>query len=185
MIKGSGVTVIGNCSGAIFGLLAASHVAGRIDRFVLIDPFAYMPWYFKLFVRTQFGRKAYDATFANPIGRKLTNLSLKRRRASRTDLTATFGSVNHEATYRYLSMLGSLDSVEQFRWLRIPIDIAYGEKTFAAVKRSAALWQQVWPHARRLELAGAGHLPIVEATRQLGEMIFSAPAGAFKHGVSG
>jgi len=57
-IDAAKVTVVGNCSGAIFGLLAAKHLSGRIERLILIDPFAFMPWYFKIFVATGFGRAA-------------------------------------------------------------------------------------------------------------------------------
>lgn len=47
------VTLIGNCSGALLGLSAMElrpRLAERIDRLVMIDPFAYLPMYFKLFV---------------------------------------------------------------------------------------------------------------------------------------
>ena len=81
------VTVIGNCSGAILGLLANELVPSRIARFVLIDPFAFLPWYFKVFVHPTYGRVAYHSTFANPIGRWATNLSLKKKRSADSDLT--------------------------------------------------------------------------------------------------
>src|SRR5262249_8184627 len=76
----SPVTVIGNCSGAVFALLVAERLAGRIDRLILIDPFAYLPWYFKIFLNKRIGRYAYYSTFANPVGRWLTNLSLGKHR---------------------------------------------------------------------------------------------------------
>ena len=77
------VTLVGNCSGAILGLLAYSLVPDRIGRLVLIDPFAFLPWYFKVFVHRPYGPIAYRSTFANPIGRWLTNLSLRNKRAGR------------------------------------------------------------------------------------------------------
>lgn len=166
------VTLVGNCSGAILGLLAAQQADDFFERLVLIDPFAYVPWYFDLFVSTDFGRYAYYSTFANPVGRRLTNLSLKRRRGRHTDLTASFTRVNHRATYRYLRMLAAVGSYEQFGDLRMPIDLLYGERTFRAVKRSAAMYKALLPQVRLVELAGAGHLPIVEATAPLCDMIF-------------
>jgi pimeloyl-ACP methyl ester carboxylesterase len=167
------VTLIGNCSGAILGLVAARHLGERIERYVLIDPFAYMPWYFKLFVATSFGRHAYYTTFANPLGRWLTNLSLKGRRTSRSNLTNSFSRVDHEVAYNYLAMLARIDGIARFGNLTAPVEIVYGEKTFRAIKESAKQWASLWPHARCWELSGAGHLPIEEATGQLGKIIFA------------
>ncbi|HYP26580.1 MAG TPA: alpha/beta fold hydrolase [Blastocatellia bacterium] len=182
-IDAPSVTVIGNCSGAIFGLLAAEHAEERVGRFVLIDPFAFVPWYFNLFVARSWGRYAYNSTFANPVGRWVTNLSLRRRRAETSDLTRSFRSVNHETAYRYLELMSRIDGVSRFRDLRAPVDIVYGERTFAAVKRSVAMWQAVWPQARAFELKGAGHLPISEATDRLSEVAFAARKD-FAHRVS-
>ena len=168
----SPVTVIGNCSGAVFAILAAGRLAGRIERLILIDPFAYLPWYFKIFLHKRVGRYAYYSTFANPVGRWLTNLSLSKHRAADTNLTESFVSVSHDVAYRYLALLGELDGVARFSGLRLPVDLLYGARTFGAVKESIALWRGVWPHARCHELAGAGHLPIQEATRQLSEIVF-------------
>ena len=170
------VTLIGNCSGAILGMLAAQQASGAFERLVLIDPFAYVPWYFNLFVASKMGRYAYYSTFANPLGRRLTNLSLRSRRGESTDLTASFTRVDHETTYRYLQLLAAVGSYTRFDDLRMPIDILYGERTFQAVKESAALYQRIWPQARRVRLAGAGHLPIEEATAQVCEVIFQESA---------
>jgi pimeloyl-ACP methyl ester carboxylesterase len=171
-IDASRITLIGNCSGAILGLVAARWLGERIERFVLIDPFAYVPWYFNLFVATSFGRYAYYSTFANPLGRGLTNLSLKRRRAAESNLTASFSRVNHEVAYNYLAMLARIDGIARFGGLTAPIDIVYGEKTFRAIKQSVEQWKTIWPQARSWELSGAGHLPIEEATEELGKIIF-------------
>lgn len=166
------VTLIGNCSGALLGLLAAKKVSEQIHRLVLIDPFAYWPWYFRVFVAKSFGRYAYGATFTNPLGRWLTNQSLRRHRTSETDLTDSFGTVNHEVTYRYLVLLAEINGLETFKDLRMPVDIVYGEKSFGAVKKSVAMWRSIWPQARARMLEGAGHLPILEATEQLASIVF-------------
>ena len=168
----SPVTVIGNCSGAVFALLAAERGARRIERLILIDPFAYLPWYFKIFLNRRIGRYAYYSTFANPVGRWLTNLSLSKHRTADTNLTESFVSVSHDAAYRYLALMGEIDDIARFSRLRLPVDLIYGARTFGAVKKSIALWRGVWPHARSHELAGAGHLPIQEATEQLSEIVF-------------
>lgn len=170
----SPVTIIGNCSGAVFAILAAERLPRRIERLILIDPFAYLPWYFKIFLHKRIGRYAYYSTFANPVGRWLTNLSLSKHRAADTNLTESFVSVSHDVAYRYLALLGELDDIARFSRLRPPVDLLYGARTFGAVKESVALWRGVWPHARCHELAGAGHLPIQEATGQLSEIVFGA-----------
>jgi 3-oxoadipate enol-lactonase len=185
-IDAAKVTVIGNCSGAILGLMAAEGFSQKVERLVLIDPFAFMPWYFKIFVGSDFGRIAYYSTFANPIGRWLTNLSLKRRRTSETNLTHSFSAIDHEVSYRYLQLLSQIEGVARFGAINLPVDIVYGERTFGAIKQSAHQWQSLWPHARFAELRGAGHLPILEATEQLSEIIFAPErASIFGSGVRG
>ena len=167
------VTLIGNCSGAILGLLAAERIKARVSRLVLVDPFAYWPWYFRVFVAGNFGRHAYRTTFANPLGRWLTNQSLRGRRTASTDLTHSFGRIDHDVAQRYLALLAEVGGVERFESLGdVPVDIVYGERTFGAVKKSVGMWQGVWPGARAHVLRGAGHLPIIEATAQLAGVIF-------------
>lgn len=166
------VTLIGNCSGAPLALCAAQRLGPRIRRLVLIDPFAYMPWYFRLFLARGFGRQAYLTTFANPLGRWLTNLSLKGHRTAETDLTRSFARIDHEVTYSYLVLLGKIGGIERFSNLSLPVDIAYGARTFGAVKNSVSQWQGIWPQARAWQLEGAGHLPIEEASEPLSRIIF-------------
>jgi non-heme chloroperoxidase len=167
------VTLVGNCGGAVFALLAAELVGvERIERVVMIDPFAYLPRYFKLFTSEAIGRRAYEATFANPVGRWLTNQSLRGKRSGAADLTATFAETDHEVARRYLTLFDEVGGVERFRSLDVRVDIAHGERSFGAVKRSLAMWQAVLPRARVHVLAGAGHLPIDEATVQVAALLF-------------
>ena len=172
-----GATLVGNCSGAILALLVAEKLKGRIGRLVLVDPFAYMPRYFRLFTNRSIGRRAYDATFANPFGRWITNQTLRRRRTPGSDLTASFNDTNHEAARRYLALFSEMEGVERFKDLRLPIDLAYGERTFGAVRRSVEMWRAVWPQARAWRLEGAGHLPLQEAAGELCEIIFDSARG--------
>jgi pimeloyl-ACP methyl ester carboxylesterase len=172
------ITLIGNCSGAILGLLAAEQIRARVRRLVLIDPFAYWPWYFRVFVAKSFGRYAYRTTFANSFGRWLTNQSLRGRRTAKTDLTHSFGDIDHDVTQRYLALLAEVEGIERFANLRsVPVDIIYGERTFGAIKKSVAMWQGIWPQACATRLEGAGHLPILEATAQLAGIIFAQGGG--------
>jgi len=167
------VTLIGNCSGANLALLTATKLGPRIGRLVLIDMFAFMPRYFRLFTNPSYGRYAYYSAFANPVGRWLGNQSLRGHRTTETNLTSSFVAIDHDVTFRYLQMLAKIEGIEQFRDLQMPIEIAYGERTFGAVKRSVAHWLALWPQARAVELKGAGHLPFAEATEQMCRLIFA------------
>jgi pimeloyl-ACP methyl ester carboxylesterase len=171
-LRVSRFTLLGNCSGAILALLVAHRIEVQVERLVLIDPFAFMPWYFSLFLNRRIGRKAYSLTFETSVGRSVTNMALRHRRTDETNLTRSFESVDHGVVYEYLGLLGTIDSVDRFQGLAVPVDIAYGEKTFAAVKKSLPEWKRALPQARSYELAGAGHLPIEEATRALADVLF-------------
>lgn len=166
------VTVIGNCSGAILSLMLANRAPEKVARLVLIDAFAAWPWYFRVFTSSGIGRYAYLSTFANPIGRWITNLSLTSKRQRDTNLTQGFTSTNHEVTLRYINLLRQAGPAACFKDLSMPIDIVYGENTFHAVRDSAAIWKGMWSHANAWSIAGAGHLPIIEATARMREILF-------------
>jgi pimeloyl-ACP methyl ester carboxylesterase len=168
------VTLVGNCGGAVFALLAAEALGAKVGRVVMIDPFAYLPRYFRLFLAGDFGRRAYSATFVNPVGRWVTNQTLRGRRAATADLTASFAETDHEAARRYLALYDEVGGVERFRGFGARVDIAHGDKTFGAVRKSLALWLDVLPRARVHELEGAGHQPIAEAPAQTARVVFNA-----------
>ncbi|HJQ31424.1 MAG TPA: alpha/beta fold hydrolase [Pyrinomonadaceae bacterium] len=168
----SRVTLVGNCGGAVFALLAAEALGEKVGRVVMLDPFAYLPRYFRLFLAGDFGRRAYSATFANPFGRWVTNQTLRGRRAATADLTASFAETDHESARRYLALYDEVGVVERFRGFAAPVEIAHGDKTFGAVRRSLALWTDVLPRARVHTLEGAGHQPIAEAPAQAARVIF-------------
>lgn len=168
-------TLVGNCSGALFGLAAIEYhpeLAGRIERLVMIDPFAYNPWYFRLLVTPLLGKLAYYSSFGNPLGRWVTNLSLAGHRTEESDLTVSFTEVDHAVSYRYLEIMTGIDSIDRWAGLRLQTDLVHGARTFGAIRRSVAMWQGIWPHLRVHELSAAGHLPIEEATADLGHLIF-------------
>jgi pimeloyl-ACP methyl ester carboxylesterase len=174
---GRPVTVVASCSGANLAALALlAGDAAAVERLVLLDPFAYMPWYFRLFLQGELGRRAYRTTFANPVGRWLTNGALSRRRQKGTHMTRSFERRDHDATLAHLRLLGDV-TVDDFRGLELPIRVLVGEKTFGAVHRSLDLWRTVWPQMEARVLPGVGHLPLEEATPEVAAAVFG-PAGA-------
>ena len=171
------LVLVGSCSGAILTAFVARELRemGRPEvaaRLVMIDPFAYCPWYFRFFLVPVFGPLMYATAFANPVGRWITNLFLQDKRAGDTNLTESFAAVDHHVVWKYLKMLFECGRPGQFRGLHLPVDILYGEKTFSAVRRSVQEWKEALPQARVKELKGVGHLPISEGTDEVAKVVF-------------
>ena len=166
------LTLVGNCGGALLALEALRLAPDYGTRAVLIDPFAYPPLYFRIFTWGSFGRYAYLTTFANPLGRLFTNGALRRNRTGTTNLTSAFRAVDHDVALDYIRLLCSFEHASRFAGMQNPVDIVFGERTFAAIRRSLPIWREVLPNLRCTELRGAGHEPIREATEQLAEVIF-------------
>ncbi len=171
------LTLVGNCSGADFGLPLVRARPERFERLVLLDPFAFFPWYFKLLAAQGVGKLFYMTAFANPVGRWMTDRRLEKHRTDDSTLTGSFERLDHDTVYAYLRMLRQLPSYEEFADLSMPIDVCYGENTFGAVRESVKIWTDLWPQAVAHELPGAGHLPIQEATEPLTAVIFQRDAG--------
>ena len=173
----SKMTIIGSCSGAILAAFVARELRDTaqpdvVGRLVMIDPFAFCPWYFRIFLIPLGGPMMYATAFANPVGRGITNLFLRDKRAGETHLTRSFSGVNHWVVWKYLKVLSECGRPRQFRGLDVPVDILYGEKTFAAVRRSVKEWAEALPQARIRELAGIGHLPIQENSSEVARLLF-------------
>lgn len=177
-LRAKEITLVGSCSGAVLTAFVARELRemGRgefVRRMVMIDPFAYCPWYFQLFLVPIFGPVMYATAFAHPLGRWITNLALQNKRAKDTDLTRSFARVNHRVVWRYLKMLAECGRPAQFHGLDLPVDILFGEKTFSAVRKSVREWQEALPRARLAQLPGVGHLPMQEACAEVAHTVFS------------
>ncbi|NJK89662.1 MAG: alpha/beta hydrolase [Myxococcales bacterium] len=168
------LTLIGNCAGAVVALLVAIRLHRPVRRVVLIDPFAYAPWYFSIFDHFLVGRLFYLLTFANPLGRWMTNRSLGSLRSPTTDLVEGFRSVRHFDNWSFLRAVMSVGrkGVHQFASYAGEVDLLVGERTFHAVERSIPQWTELWPHARSQKIRGAGHLPVHEAPEAVARAIF-------------
>ena len=172
-----GLALIGNCSGALLALCCALQLeqagAGqRLERLILIDPLAYWPWYFRVFAGETAGRYAFACSFGNPAGRWLINMALAGKRRRNTDLTEGFTAVPSEVARWYLKALREIPGPESFAAVATPVEMLYGEKTFAAVRRSVGLYRGIWPQADAHAVPGAGHLPLREAPAAVAGLVF-------------
>lgn len=184
-LGGHPVTLVGYCGGALLALECARRNPEGIARIVAIDAFAYLPWYLKVFTHPTWGRHAYMGTFANPVGRWLVNSAVGQRRTTNPDPTGAFKHVNHDVAYEHLLRVAELSPGDRFAGLRVPVDITYGQHTFAAVRESADIWRRILPQMRAFELRGAGHEPAREAPRQLADVIFNPDEAEGLAGLSG
>jgi pimeloyl-ACP methyl ester carboxylesterase len=166
------VTLAAFCSGAVLALLFAQAEPARIRRMVLIDPFAFVPWYFRLFLDGPFGRRAYMTAFASERGRRITTAVLRRMQSDDADFTAAFERIDHEVTLAYLGLFNRFGDLRRFAGFRFPIDVAVGERTLGAVRRSVRVFRRLWPQARVTTLRHVGHLPMVKGAAQLRRLVF-------------
>lgn len=170
-------TLLGNCAGALCALDLALLRPERVQRIVILDPFAYVPWYFGLLTMPWLGPLFYYSSFGNPMGRRLVNGALKEHRAEQTDLTKGFKRVQHSSAYAFLRMLCRLKGLPRYRAISAPVEVIHGAKTFGAVLRSVELLRALWPQrfiAHKLE--EAGHLPMQEVPERVSDLVFSPSA---------
>ena len=170
------MTIVGSCSGAVVGMELGIMLGARVERLVMVDPFMTAPWFFRLFCWGWFGRLCYWSTFANPLGRWITNLGLAGRRTDDTDLTDHFKDADHGRALGYLRALCD-PTLHQRGYERLdPIgEFVVGDKTFESVKRSVDWWRETrWPSAPLMMLPEAGHLPVHEATDDVAAALFGA-----------
>lgn len=167
------ISIVGNCSGGAIGAEIAKIHPKIIQRLFILDPFAYVPWYFKIFLAGQFGKNAYLATFGSSIGRYLTNRSLKSKRSGDVNLTSSFKNIDHEVSYKFFKMLCAVVAKDRYSNIDVPTELIYGEKTFGVVKSSITMLSNIWPEAQVRQLDGVGHLPIEEAPKKLASLVFA------------
>ncbi|TVR03994.1 MAG: alpha/beta fold hydrolase [Deltaproteobacteria bacterium] len=172
-----GAEVVGSCSGALLALEIGRLRPGFFGRLVLVDPFAWMPWYFRLFTWPLLGPVAYWTAFENPVGRWITNGALAQRRAAGTDMTGSFAEQRSGTTLAYLRMLRRLQGPAHFRGVAGDIVIVHGERTFSAVRAGLDAWRRALPVRVVVEAPGAGHLPIMEAPSLLSSLLWEETAG--------
>lgn len=168
--------LVGFCSGALFALCIARDHPQLARSLVLIDPFAFMPWYFRLFTWGEFGRRAYATSFQSRLGRRITDGALKRAQHSNEDFTSAFSRLDASLTLSYLRLLRTARVRDDFASIKLPIDLIYGAHTFGAVRSSIGQLQSIWPQARLHELPKVGHLPLIKGARAINAILSASYA---------
>ncbi len=165
--------LVGTCSGALVALSLAQRVPQRVEALSLLEAFAWVPWYFAVFVTPVLGPVAYYSTFANPVGRWITARSLRRVGDGNTDLAEGFARIDVGVPLRYLRMVCALGDWRTFSDVRVPVRLTWGERSFAAVTDGVSRWQELWPDAPGTPIAGAGHLPVEENPDAAAAFVFA------------
>lgn len=161
---------VGSCSGALFAIELLRRHPGALDHLVMVEPFAFNPWYLKLFLIPGFGRLAYTSTFANPLGRWLTNRSLKSQNSDSPDMT-TVAHTPTRTTLGYLRELDRMGNARRFASVQTPLSLVHGQTTFGSLIRGIPMWQELFPDASLDVVEGAGHLPLSEKPALLARVV--------------
>jgi pimeloyl-ACP methyl ester carboxylesterase len=165
-------SVLGNCSGAIIGLYVARRARPRVEDFVLVEPFAWVPSYLSIFLTPVVGRLFYWSAFGNPIGRAITNRALAGQRQPSTDLLAPFKRSPLWVPMRYLTLFDQAGEATDYADVPGRKRILRGDRTFQAVRDSVEAWRSTWPETTYRKVEGAGHLLLKEAPEEAAEFIF-------------
>jgi pimeloyl-ACP methyl ester carboxylesterase len=166
--------LIGNCSGAIVALLLCQAKPQWFQRLILVEPFAYTPWYFRIFLWPLLGRFFYWNAFQNPLGRWITDAALRDQRAGGEDLASGFVETRATTALGYLRLLASMRDPRRFAGLGVPVTLIHGGRTLGAVTESVHIWQQVWPGAAAHRVEGAGHLLLQERPAEAAALLAAA-----------
>ncbi len=168
------VSLLGSCSGGIVALFVAPLLGERLDRFIFLEPFAFVPEYLRIFLKPAVGRLFYYSAFGNPIGRWITNTALAGHRQDDTDMMSSFAKGSLEVPLKYLRLFDAIPAPEDFAALPGQIELVYGERTFDAIRESVDTWSRIWPHAVRKEVGGSGHLILHEAPDEVADLVFDS-----------
>ncbi len=173
---GKPMTVIGSCSGSFHALPLAIARPEQVKHIVLLEPFAFMPWFFGIFLKPLTGYPLYKMVFDNPIGRAMTRASLKRQGGDqdKVDMVGNFGqSTDLGEAYKYLQYYGTIVDHKVFARATQPVHIICGENSFKAIHKSLDLWKENWPELTPHVLPGIGHMLSQEAPELTASLIFN------------
>ena len=171
---GRPATIIGACAGAYHAMpVARSLGPDVVTRLVLLEPFAYMPWFFAVFVVPVTGRLLYRMVFDNPIGQSLTQASLRRQHVSQGfDMVGAFAKNDTQVAYAYLEYYAAMPHYSSFSDVLSQVRLITGETSWAAILKSIAMWRENWPGSESWRIEGAGHMFNQEAPDRAARAIF-------------
>lgn len=171
------LNLIGSCSGSFHVLEAALARPERVEQLILLEPFAFMPWYFSIFLTPIAGLALYHSVFNNPIGKAITSLNMRRNKLNEDyDMVGAFANgMDIMVPYRYLGYYDAIPGHEVYAGVDAPVRIIYGANTFGAVRESVNRWRENWPTLDAHALEGVGHMISQEAPDRVAALIF-APA---------
>ena len=169
------VTLVGSCSGVFNACEVAQRRPERIRDIIMLEPFAYMPWYFSIFLKPVTGKLLYKMVFDNPLGKAATSLSMRKKKLNEDfDMVGSFGlGTDLDVAYRYLEFYGALTEHSIYKDITAPIRIIHGQNTFGAIHESVAMWQENWPGLPVTPLEGVGHMLNQEAPEATARAIFT------------
>ena len=169
---GEPFTLVGSCSGAVVGLYVGRHAKARMKRFVILEPFAYVPIYLRILVFPFFGRLFYWTAFANPFGRWIANTAspASERRHGHDGVVQPGLTVGAPPLPPALRQ--HIPGAHAFEDLDMPKTMVVGEYTFDAVRDSVRIWSDVWGECDVERLEDTGHLILDESPEAVSHHIF-------------
>ena len=170
---GQPITLVGACSGSYHALATAMRRPERLQALVLLEPFAYMPWFFRIFTLPVTGSLLYRMVFDNPIGRAATERSLRRQGVSSDfDMVDAFGKNDLATSYHYLKFYAQIPDHRVFAPIHTPVRVVTGQSSWRAIHDAVPMWRELWPDLEAIELAGVGHMFNQEAPERAAAAIF-------------
>jgi pimeloyl-ACP methyl ester carboxylesterase len=155
------VDVIGHCLGGMFAAELAVLAPQLVRRLVLVDPYGLwldadpLPDPFLLAPAALAAVKCSDPACAS---RETTAFD-----PALGDTAAEFRTINLTAASKFMWPIPDRGLVRRLPYLTTPTLVIHGEADGLTPPTYEAAWAAALPHARTAVIAGAGHLPMVEA----------------------
>ncbi|KAL0229841.1 hypothetical protein PCE1_003405 [Barthelona sp. PCE] len=172
------ITVVGYCAGAELVLFLAEHLGDRVERYVLLEAFTYVPGYWSFLGQTSCGNCVYRFLFENGCGQWLMSRFVAQADPN-TSMRDWFSQLDGDTTFLWLQMLTDKGYMNTDRLMVLKtvleskkIDITFGTNSFSDIKHSAYLFAAVFPNVRLHEIE-SGHYPLIENAIVIADILFS------------
>ncbi len=168
-------------SGAVVAMHMAKARPDLFERVVLVEPFAFAPWFFRIFLIPVLGRFFYWNAFENPLGRLIVDRAMRDQATEGRDLMEGFDATAPKTALSYLDLVTRVKDPMFFAGLEMPIELVFGAQTMQAIKTSIGIWRGVWPKANVYQVEGAGHLLLQESPEMVGGILQASCASWSAH----